>query len=73
MTPSHSVKKGVRYRYYVSQALLSSRPGEAGRVGRVSAPDLEGLVEEFLRKRFAAAPGRALERRAWSRRSWSER
>jgi site-specific DNA recombinase len=60
MTPSHSVKKGVRYRYYVSQAILGSRPGQAGRVGRVSAPDLEGLVEDFLRKRFAGAPGQGL-------------
>ncbi|MES2294322.1 MAG: recombinase family protein [Pseudomonadota bacterium] len=60
MTPSHSVKKGVRYRYYVSQAILGSRPGEAGRVGRVSAPELEALVEETLRKRFASAPGQSL-------------
>ena len=60
MTPSHSVKKGVRYRYYVSQAILGSRPAEAGRVGRVSAPDIEGQVEEFLRRRFAGAPGQGL-------------
>jgi site-specific DNA recombinase len=60
MTPSHSVKKGVRYRYYISQAILGSRPGEAGRVGRVSAPELEALVEETLRKRFASAPGQSL-------------
>ena len=32
----------------------------AGRVGRVSASDLEGLVEDFLRKRFAGAPGQGL-------------
>jgi site-specific DNA recombinase len=57
MTPSHSVKKGVRYRYYVSQAILGSRAGGVGQVGRVSAPDLEGLVEEFVRGRFAAVPG----------------
>jgi len=60
MTPSHSVKKGVRYRYYVSQAILGSRPAEAGRISRVSAPELEALVEETLRKRFASAPGRSL-------------
>jgi site-specific DNA recombinase len=57
MTPSHTVKKGVRYRYYVSQAILGGRPGDAGRVGRVSAPELEGRVEEFLRLRFEAVPG----------------
>ncbi len=60
MTPSHSVKKGVRYRYYVSQAILGSRPEEVGRVGRVSAPELEALIEETLRKRFASAPGQSL-------------
>jgi Recombinase len=30
MSPSHANKKGVRYRYYVSQALLQSRKTEAG-------------------------------------------
>jgi site-specific DNA recombinase len=49
MTPSHSRKKGVRYRYYVSQAVLQSRKGEAGEVFRVPAPDLETLVGSFLR------------------------
>src|SRR5581483_10728070 len=39
MTPSHSRKKGVRYRYYVSQALLQSRKEKAGEVLRVSAAD----------------------------------
>jgi len=57
MTPSHSVKKGVRYRYYVSHAILSGRPKAAGRVGRVSAPDLERLIEGFLKTRFAGASG----------------
>jgi site-specific DNA recombinase len=57
MTPSHSVKKGVRYRYYVSQAILGGRPKAAGQVSRVSAPDLERLVEGFLRKRFAGSSG----------------
>jgi site-specific DNA recombinase len=49
MTPSHSRKKGVRYRYYVSQAVLQSRKGEAGQVFRVPAPDIEALVGRFLR------------------------
>jgi len=49
MTPSHSRKKGVRYRYYVSQAVLQSRKGEAGQVFRVPAPDLEALIGRFLR------------------------
>ncbi len=44
MSPSHSNKNGVRYRYYVSQAVLQGRADEAGSVTRVSAPDVEQLV-----------------------------
>ena len=49
MTPSHSRKKGVRYRYYVSQAILQSRKDEAGEVFRVPAPELEAQIEQFVR------------------------
>jgi DNA invertase Pin-like site-specific DNA recombinase len=51
LTPSHSRKKGVRYRYYVSQAVLQARKGQAGEVCRVPAPDIEAVVERFLRQR----------------------
>ena len=51
MTSSHSRKKGVRYRYYVSQAILQSRKGKAGQVFRVPAPDIEAQIERFLRER----------------------
>src|SRR5450756_2432286 len=37
MSPSHSNKLGVRYRYYVSQAILQKRKAEAGSVARVPA------------------------------------
>jgi len=50
MTPSHSRKRGVRYRYYVSQAILQSRKGQAGQVFRVPAPDVEALIEHFVRQ-----------------------
>ncbi len=33
MTPSHANKKGVRYRYYVSQAVLQNRKNSAGARG----------------------------------------
>lgn len=56
MTPSHSVKKKVRYRYYVSQAILAGRHKDVGRVSRVPAPELEGLVENYLRQQFGV-PG----------------
>src|SRR5262249_20056254 len=48
MTPSHSNKDGVRYRYYVSHALLQRRKEEAGRVARVPAVQLENLIVEAV-------------------------
>jgi site-specific DNA recombinase len=55
MTPSHSNKDGVRYRYYVSHAVLQRRKQDAGRVARVPALELEKIVVEALRTRLAAA------------------
>jgi site-specific DNA recombinase len=55
MTPSHSNKDGVRYRYYVSHAVLQRRKQDAGRVARVPAVELERIVVEALRARLAAA------------------
>ena len=52
MTPSHASKKGVRYRYYVSHALLQGRKSAAGSIARVSAPDMESLVIEAVREQF---------------------
>jgi site-specific DNA recombinase len=49
MSPSHANKKGVRYRYYVSQAVLQDRKEEAGSIARVTAPDIEELVSAALR------------------------
>ncbi len=49
MSPSHACKKGVRYRYYVSQALQQNRPVNAGTVTRVSAPDIEAVVVAAVR------------------------
>jgi site-specific DNA recombinase len=57
MTPTHANKRGVRYRYYVSHALLQKRNGEAGSVPRVPAPEIEKLVVKTLRERFAPADG----------------
>jgi site-specific DNA recombinase len=55
MSPSHANKKGVRYRYYVSQALLQNRKAEAGSIARVSAPDLEELVAAAVHHHSAKA------------------
>jgi hypothetical protein len=49
MSPSHANKKGVRYRYYVSQALLQNRKAEAGSISRIAAPEIEELVVAAVR------------------------
>src|SRR5258708_39107183 len=46
MRRSHSSKAGVRYRYYVSHALLQRRKDEAGGVARVPAAPVEATVVE---------------------------
>ena len=46
MTPSHANKKGTRYRYYVSHALVRGNRRSAPRARRVPAGDVERLVEE---------------------------
>ena len=48
MTPTHTNKKGVRYRYYVSQAMLRQR--SPGPIGRVPAPELEAAVTDAIRR-----------------------
>jgi DNA invertase Pin-like site-specific DNA recombinase len=50
MSPTHSNKLGVRYRYYVSHALLQNRKEEAGNVARVPAPEIEQLVLNGVRR-----------------------
>jgi len=44
LSPSHAVKNGARYRYYVSQALLQNRDGNAGSIVRIPAREIEELV-----------------------------
>jgi site-specific DNA recombinase len=51
MGPTFSSKNGVRYRFYISTA-LRGRKHAAGSVTRISAPELEDLVEAAVRKRF---------------------
>jgi hypothetical protein len=52
MTPSHASKKGKRYRYYLSSALIQGQAERAGSVRRVPAPEVEALVIDALRKRI---------------------
>ena len=51
MGPSFSSKNGVRYRFYVSTA-LRGRTHKAGSVTRISAPEIEGLVEAALNEKL---------------------
>ena len=59
MSPSHATKRGRRYRYYVSQAILQGRKADAGAVARVPATELERRVVEAVR---GAAPTDRRER-----------
>jgi DNA invertase Pin-like site-specific DNA recombinase len=51
MGPSFSSKNGVRYRFYISTA-LRGRKDRAGSVTRISAPEIEGLVEAAVREKL---------------------
>jgi site-specific DNA recombinase len=54
MSPTHTNKKGARYRYYVSQAVLQKLDKAAGSVTRVNAADIETLVTLAVRSRQPA-------------------
>jgi site-specific DNA recombinase len=67
MGPSFSTKKGVRYRFYVSSALLRGRKAAAGSVSRIPAAEIESAVLAALqplqtRDGSAANPVEMLER-----------
>jgi site-specific DNA recombinase len=49
MSPSFSTNNGVRYRFYVSSALLRGRKAEAGSVGRLAAQAIEDAVVQAVR------------------------
>jgi len=48
MTPSYAIKKGVRYRYYVSSVLNQGRKEEAGSLPRVAAEAVERIVLDAI-------------------------
>jgi site-specific DNA recombinase len=53
MSPTYSVRRGNRYRYYISSALLHDRRDEAGSLARVNADDVERLVVEVLSRELS--------------------
>jgi hypothetical protein len=56
MTPSFSSKNGVRYRFYVSTA-LRGRKDKAGSIRRISAPEIEAIVEVGVREQLKTPNG----------------
>ena len=55
MSPSHVGKRGVKYRYYISSALIDGRTEEAGTITRVPAADVEAVVARAIRDRVGAS------------------
>lgn len=49
MSPSFSTKRGVRYNFYVSSALLRKGTKKVGSLGRASAPELEAAVIDAVK------------------------
>ncbi|WP_244500980.1 recombinase family protein [Methyloceanibacter marginalis] len=56
LTPTHAVKKGTRYRYYVSKSLITGAAKDHSQGRRIPAGNLESLVIGRLRT-FLADPG----------------
>src|SRR5712691_2040430 len=53
LTPTHTVRRNRRLRYYVTQAVLLPRSGAAGVRRRIPAYDLEDVVSGQIRKLLA--------------------
>lgn len=49
MSPSFTVKRGVRYRYYVSSPSVRGKKAQAGAISRVSAPTIETEIAKLAR------------------------
>ncbi len=60
LTPTHAVKKGTRYRYYVSTSLITGKIKDRSTGRRIPAANLESLVITRLRT-FLADQGAILD------------
>jgi hypothetical protein len=56
MTPSHEVKRGTRYRYYVSRSLITKDRTETSAGLRIPAAEIEQLVSSRVH-RWLLDPG----------------
>ena len=59
--PSHAVKNGTRYRYYISSALIQGQPNKAAKLSRVPATEIEILILSEVRKHLAGKPHNKME------------
>src|SRR5207253_1120801 len=50
MTPTHAVKKGTRYRYYVSRPLIVGARADAAAGLRIPAAEIEQIVTNRIRR-----------------------
>jgi site-specific DNA recombinase len=57
LTPTYAIKKGTRYRYYVSSSLVRGTKSNAAARWRIPAGDLEGLVISRVREFFCDPSG----------------
>lgn len=55
MSPSHTVKRGIKYRYYLSSALLQGQAKRAGSVPRAPAAEIETVVLKAVREHLKLA------------------
>jgi len=60
MTPTHAVKNGTRYRYYVSRPLITRRRGEHPTVLRIPVAQIEQIVMDRIGQ-LLAEPGQLFE------------
>ena len=60
LTPTHAIKKGRRYRYYVSAALITEAGTEHDQGWRLAAPQIEDAVTRILSD-WLTQPARLVE------------
>ncbi len=53
MSPSHARKAGIKYRYYLSSALLKGTADRVGSVHRVPADEVERLIVKSVREHLS--------------------
>jgi site-specific DNA recombinase len=56
MSPSHTRKRGIKYRYYLSSALLHGLAERAGSICRVPAAEIEAVVIKSVREHLRLSP-----------------